>query len=586
MRRFLIVSLVCLFAVAMAEEFPYVPGMKVNLGTGDVRPDQETKVMDSYTDPVWKHLEKMTLVDRKNSQINIELEPQASQAALDLARQIENLWNGGSFEEALSRFPELGNLTDVGQMAIGNAWRVPIPTYTQSKWGHDVRVGNRDSVMGTHLDIHRASGNLLSVLLLDEPGNNWRWTMNLSTNGGATWIETYDWWASFEIDIGATVLANHIYVGYAHQTYGRIRRCRANNGASENFNNGQAFINVYTTTPPDSVNEIAITGNQDFFNNRLYYVSLTTQGNLAYYWSDSGAISWTEVTTGVTNGHRGLDAACNEGYADYFLLASYISQRDSVYIDGRSSTAWTHFIRYPIGSHSVYDYTAIGGWRDTIFGVFGFRGPVTYHCRYLTNYTAGGGTWFFGNIGGDTTTTSESPDATLRDGGGCGVVYRYYTATRQMRYTWRRYAGSWSTPVSVADYEPYYTKPAIEYLGSSVFGTVYHTWNTPYRWAYFDRSDWIGIDEENTARLTQLGHLAPNPARLLTNLTYALKNAGNVKIALYDATGRVVKTLVNEQMNAGEHNVRISAQDLTAGVYFVRMDTPDGISSTPMTIVK
>jgi len=584
MKRYIVAMLLCIATLALANEWPFVEGMKVNVGTGPVVTDRVSIKPLVVSEPVWMTLERMTTKDRKNSEISVELEPNATQQALDMAKQIENLWNSGKYEEALNLFPELAKITDASKIAIGNSWRTPVPTYTQSKWGHDVRVGNRDSVLFSVLDIHRASGNLFAVLHLQGDGNTERWDVYLSTNGGQTWSETYDWWANFPIDIGATVLSNHIYISYAHQIYGRIRRCRASNGTPENFNNGQAFINVFTTTGTDSVNETALTGNQDFFNNRLYYVSMTKQRNLVYYWSDTAAISWTQVNTGVTNADRGLSASCNEGFANYFLLASYIVQGDTLHIDGRS-TSWVNLARYYIGTST--DYTAVGGYQDTIISVFDFHGPLVVHCRYLTNYSGGTGTWYYGNVGGDTTTTAESPGLTTRAGGGTGIAYRYYTPTRQERYTWRRYVGGWSVPALVSDYEPYWNQPGIEYLGSSLYGVVYESWTTPtIRGAYFDRSDWIGIEEEKTQSLTSIGRLAPNPTRLLTNLSYALKKGGNVKIALYDVTGRVAKTLVNTQMNAGEHGLRIDAQNLPAGVYFVRMETPDGISSTPMTIVK
>ncbi len=583
MSKCLMILLMCFVVSAVAMEYPYVPGMKVNLGQSVTRDYEMTKPL-VVNEPIWKTLERMALADRLNSEISIELEPDASQAALDMASRIESLWNSGNFNEALALFPELAELTDANQMAIGNAWRTPIPTYEQSWWGNDVRIGNRDSVVVTALDIHRASGNLFAVLLLEGDGNAMRWDVYISTNGGLTWQETYDWWASFDIDISAAVLANHLYIGYAHQTYGRIRRCRASNGTQENFNNGQAYINVYTTTPPDSVNEIALTGNQDFFNNRLYYVSLTKNGNLAYYWSDSGAVNWNQVTTGVTYGERGLDATTNEGYADYFLVVSYISRSDSIYIDGRSTT-WTNLIRYPINSGSAFDYTSVGAWRDTLFAAFGFQGPAAYHCRYLTSYN-GGTSWFYGNVGGDTTTTSESPDVTLREGGGAGVLYRYYTPTRQERYTWRRYAGGWTTPVSIADREPYYNKPSIEYLGSGRYGAIFTTWRTPIRAAYFDRSDWLEVAEQTNKPLLQNIILAPNPSQTHTQLSYALKNGGEVRVTLFDASGRLINTLVNESKAAGKHTLRVTSQDLPAGVYFLQIETPDGVATKTMTIVK
>ncbi len=584
------VVMVCLASFVLASEWPYVPGMKVNVGTGDVRTDHATVQSPIVNEPVWKSLERMVLADRQNSQISIELEADASQQALDMARRIENLWNNGKFNEALSLFPELAKITNANEMAIGNAWRVPVPTQAQGNWwGNDVRIGNRDSVLINALDIHRASGNLFAILLLSGDGNTNRWDVYLSTNGGLTWAETYDWWANYPLTaMGATIVQSHCLVGYQGNstlTDMRLRRFLTSNGQPSNFQGNQPYVTAFNTATNDSVKEIVLFSNQDEYNNRIYFTVLTRSGNSRFFWDDTSCMSFVEMTTGVNYANHGLDWCWNEAAATYPVLTIYTSNRDSIHIDGfNTSGTYAKLIQYPVGTFN--DYNAISAWRDTILTAFDFRGPVAGHVRYLTNYTAGSGTWYFGNIGGDTTTISESPDVALREGGGCGVVYRYYTSTRSERYTWRRYAGGWTTPVSVADYEPYYDKPSIEYLGSNRYGVVYTRWTGPNRACYFDRSDWYKIEEETANRLTQLGRLTPNPSSKFARLTYVVKNNGPVKISLYDASGRLVSNLVNMQKNAGEHTLRLNTQNLPAGIYFVHLETPDGSSSTPMTIIK
>jgi hypothetical protein len=44
-----------------------------------------------------------------------------------------------------------------------------------------------------------------------------------------------------------------------------------------------------------------------------------------------------------------------------------------------------------------------------------------------------------------------------------------------------------------------------------------------------------------------------------------------VSLCIYDITGSLVRTLVNEEKNAGRHNVRFSAKNLPAGIYFARI---------------
>jgi hypothetical protein len=49
-------------------------------------------------------------------------------------------------------------------------------------------------------------------------------------------------------------------------------------------------------------------------------------------------------------------------------------------------------------------------------------------------------------------------------GGSEGLVYRCQKPTLELRYIWRNYSDAWSTPLAIADYEPWYDRPAIEYL--------------------------------------------------------------------------------------------------------------------------
>ncbi len=70
---------------------------------------------------------------------------------------------------------------------------------------------------------------------------------------------------------------------------------------------------------------------------------------------------------------------------------------------------------------------------------------------------------------------------------------------------------------------------------------------------------------------------SPNPASRATTLRFALPHAGTVRLAVYDAAGRLVRTLASGEQVAGEHAVAWDLRDDTghavgAGLYFARMD--------------
>ncbi|HIE05398.1 MAG TPA: T9SS type A sorting domain-containing protein [bacterium (Candidatus Stahlbacteria)] len=580
------IVLLALVSSLWAKEYLVVEGREVvNLG-GLTKLDDAAgqSPMIVKPAPIWEGLEQMTESERMNSSIEIELGTNSSKEAEAVARRIEQLWNSGRYEDALSLFPELAEIVDGGEIAIGNTWRTPVPTREGSDWGNDVRVGNQDSIYVNDLDIHRASGNLFAILLYPQ-GSAYYWSVNFSTDGGATWNETFTFGASYQINwVDASVLANHCYVAYivgTNQDGGRLRRFRVSDGQPEDFNNGQAFITVFTLAS-GAIEEVNLTSNQDFFNNRLYYMSLTSTDELKYFWDDTGAVSWSEVNTGVTDADRGLDACTNEDYGTYFLLASYLTTSDQIKIDGRSSS-WDNLITRTAGSGT--DYTAIGAYHDTLLCAYDYHRGASLWVRYLTSYN-GGSTWYWGTFD-DTTTLQKSPDVALRAGGGEGVIYRFYTSPRELRYTWRNYAGGWSTPVNLADVQPYYNKPAIEHLGSGAFGVLFLSWTTPYQQAaYFDRSDWVTVEEEQTGLASRLITLAPNPSKGTATLSFTIDSPGNVKALLYDATGRLVDNLLDERRSAGTHTIKINRPSLPSGIYFVRVETANWEAAERLILLK
>jgi hypothetical protein len=64
----------------------------------------------------------------------------------------------------------------------------------------------------------------------------------------------------------------------------------------------------------------------------------------------------------------------------------------------------------------------------------------------------------------------------------------------------------------------------------------------------------------------------PNPCNPTTKIKFRIRHAGYVILRVYDVLGRVVTTLVNGQITAGEHETEFSGEDLSDGTYFYRME--------------
>ena len=65
----------------------------------------------------------------------------------------------------------------------------------------------------------------------------------------------------------------------------------------------------------------------------------------------------------------------------------------------------------------------------------------------------------------------------------------------------------------------------------------------------------------------------PNPVKSLTAIRYSLPTEGNVSLQIFEVSGRLVKTLVNETKGPGNYKVNLNTKDLSASVYFLSIRT-------------
>ena len=59
-----------------------------------------------------------------------------------------------------------------------------------------------------------------------------------------------------------------------------------------------------------------------------------------------------------------------------------------------------------------------------------------------------------------------------------------------------------------------------------------------------------------------------------------------MKLIIYDAIGREVKTLVNEQQNAGSYQVEFDGSNFPSGIYFYKLQAGDYIKTKKMGLIK
>ena len=83
----------------------------------------------------------------------------------------------------------------------------------------------------------------------------------------------------------------------------------------------------------------------------------------------------------------------------------------------------------------------------------------------------------------------------------------------------------------------------------------------------------------------QLGNY-PNPFSSSTTVRIELPESSNVRITVYDMTGREVRNLHDGYLSMGTHEFRFDADDLPSGTYLYRVNTDRGQETGTMTLVK
>jgi len=92
-----------------------------------------------------------------------------------------------------------------------------------------------------------------------------------------------------------------------------------------------------------------------------------------------------------------------------------------------------------------------------------------------------------------------------------------------------------------------------------------------------------GVEDEPEFA-NRLGHARPNPFNPVTTIEYSVAVSGQVTLRVYDLAGRVVRTLVDRDVEAGEHHAiwdgtTDSGERAASGVYFVKMAAPGSAGS-------
>ena len=97
----------------------------------------------------------------------------------------------------------------------------------------------------------------------------------------------------------------------------------------------------------------------------------------------------------------------------------------------------------------------------------------------------------------------------------------------------------------------------------------------------------VGIDQTNDhPGSCQMLQNTPNPFSGETEIIYGLPQQQDINLKVYDLTGKLVSTLVDENKDAGWHHVKFNSSELPAGIYIYRLVTNDALLIKKLTVIR
>lgn len=153
----------------------------------------------------------------------------------------------------------------------------------------------------------------------------------------------------------------------------------------------------------------------------------------------------------------------------------------------------------------------------------------------------------------------------------------------------------------------FFTMPLQFNVTNSVIDTVYTLFNDQQVQSFnfdipggfpvikFDPDTWImkdvysttGVEDETLPLEFSLAQNYPNPFNPATTMEYNISEAGDVNLSIYDITGSLVTTLVDEFKSPGKYSVMFNAgSKISSGVYFAVLKEGNKILTNKLTLLK
>lgn len=160
-------------------------------------------------------------------------------------------------------------------------------------------------------------------------------------------------------------------------------------------------------------------------------------------------------------------------------------------------------------------------------------------------------------------------------------IKSYYDGTGEISvrsFYWQTADSSWSADSCYADSGAVVTRPVQTYIAGANPAIAYVGENSEK--VYFDSwANTSGIEEDNDNAVSE-GKITCNLDRNLilgtAALKYTLSQKTSVDISIVNILGQKVASLDNGEKESGEHNISISTENLSQGIYYIVIETANG----------
>jgi hypothetical protein len=144
-------------------------------------------------------------------------------------------------------------------------------------------------------------------------------------------------------------------------------------------------------------------------------------------------------------------------------------------------------------------------------------------------------------------------------------------------YYWDELGGPYEELTKGIGYTKYFCEEAMPYLrqlvGAEIDGIVYG-----------NISDIVS--SINRPKQFHLYPNYPNPFNNTTNIVYTLSKNSDVILSIYDITGRLLETIVNQHQNTGTFSICWNASRYSSGVYLYKIKTDGFQQVKKMLLIK